>query len=233
MQRRRAVHAAGLGVVAALALSGCGSAPDDAGQAWQQARTQLDQARSVRLTTATTDGSQGPHVVTWDVAGALDGSNETGEAAMEVGEDSWMQVHTRSVDGTSYARVDTRGEDVPAQVAQGYVTDGWRKTQAQPAGQIRATLDAIGLPAADALQGADVQPEEVEYSGGTAHRYVVPPEVADAARGDKSFSLRAFTVDEDGDLVGLRVEDDSVVQEFQLSEWDEIEPAQAPEEVQQ
>ncbi|MGC5049588.1 Tat (twin-arginine translocation) pathway signal sequence [Micrococcus porci] len=232
MQRRRAVHAAGLGVVAALTLAGCGTDQQDAGEAWQHARAQIDGAESVRMTMASVNDSQGPSVVAWDVAGPLEGADGTTTGRMQVGRDSWMTVRSVSADGKTWARVDTEGQDVPEQIASMYRTDGWRETQQSGQNALRATLDAVGLPAADALDGVDVQPEKVDWSGGTAYRYAMPGDVASAARGDSQFSVRGFTVDEDGDLVGLRVEDGGVIQEFALSDWNEIEPAEAPEEAQ-
>ena len=235
MQRRRAVHAAGLGALGALALAGCASQPPAAGEAWEQARAQIDGAESVRMSFVSTDGSQTPRVITWDLAGPLEGTDGTTEASMLVGEDSWMTVDTRTVDGRSYARITTQGQDVPAQVAAQYHTEGWRETAPPSQGSpIGGTLDAVALPAADALAGADVQPEKVEWSGGTAHRYQVPTQAAEAARqeGD-TFTVRAFTVDEDGSLVGLRVEDGTQIQELTLTDWNQIDPAEVPEEVEQ
>ena len=85
MQRRRAVRAAGLGVVGALALAGCASEPQSAGEAWHQARTQLDEAETVRLETAYTTGRQGPQSVRWDIAGRLDGGDAESKGVMQVG----------------------------------------------------------------------------------------------------------------------------------------------------
>lgn len=235
MQRRRAVHAAGLGAIGALVLAGCASQPPAAGEAWERARAQIDGAESVRMSFVSTDGSQSPRVITWDLAGPLEGTDGTTEASMQVGEDSWMTVETRTVEGKSYARIATEGRDVPAQVAAQYHTDGWRETPSQSQDNpIGGTLETVALPAADALAGADVQPEEVEWSGGTAHRYQVPAQAAEAARqeGD-TFTVRAFTVDDDGSLVGLRVEDGTQVQELTLTDWNQIDPADVPEEVEQ
>ena len=116
MQRRRAVRAVGLGVAGVLALAGCAAEPQSAGEAWQQARTQLDEAQTVRLE--------------------------------------------------------------------------------------------------------------------TAHRYAVPQEVADAAMGEGDLTrLHSFTVDEDGGLLALTVDDGRALRQYALSDWNEIDPAEAPEEV--
>lgn len=233
MQSKRAVRAAGLGVVGALALAGCASSqPDAVGQAWQQARTQLDEAGSLRLTTAYTQGQGDPAVVTWDIAGQRHGQNGTTVGTLGVGEDSRVVVETRVVDGQGYVKVDLEGEDVPADVRAAYPDSSWTRADDAVAGVLDQQLDRIGLPAADALADADVQPEEVQWSGGTAHRYAVPAEVADAAvTGGADERLVSFTVDDDGTLVGLRVETDAAEQEYTLSDWDEIEPAVVPEEV--
>lgn len=239
MHRRRAVHAAGLGLIGALALAGCASDPQPAGEAWKQARTQLDEAESVRLSTAYTTGRQGPSVVTWDIAGALDGGNATSTATMGVGEDSRMVVDTRTVGEDVYARVSTEGEDVPAQVRAAYGDDGWKRLPADQAqaqaNPLRTELDRIALPAADALEGADVEPEEVELQDGHAQRYAVPADVAggaQAAAGEgEPVRVRSFTVDEDGSLVGLQVEAANALQQYELSDWNAIDPAEVPEEV--
>ena len=90
----------------------------------------------------------------------------------------------------------------------------------------------MGLPAADALDGAEVRAEEVDWDGGTAYRYAVPEEVADAAmvEGDAT-RVHSFTVDDDGELVALTVDDGRATQQYALSDWNQIEPAEAPEEV--
>ncbi|MDK7236516.1 hypothetical protein QP448_13385, partial [Staphylococcus haemolyticus] len=76
----------------------------------------------------------------------------------------------------------------------------WRRV---PAGEgqeppLKALLDQVGFPAADALDGAEVRAEEVDWDDGTAYRYAVPEEVADAAmvEGDAT-RVHSFTVDDD------------------------------------
>ena len=138
MQRRRSVHAAGLGLIGALALTGCASGPQPAGEAWKQARTQLDEADSLRLTTASTTGEQGPAVVAWDIAGDLDSGDGTTVGTMGVGEDSRLKVETRRVDGKSYARMSTEGPRVPEQLAAQYGDGQWREVPAEQAQDIRA-----------------------------------------------------------------------------------------------
>ena len=88
MHRRRAVHAAGLGALGALVLAGCASQPPAAGEAWERARAQIDDAESVRMSFVSTDGSQSPRVITWDLSGPLEGTDGTTEASMLVGEDA-------------------------------------------------------------------------------------------------------------------------------------------------
>ncbi|MBZ9934633.1 hypothetical protein LB570_31735, partial [Mesorhizobium sp. BR1-1-5] len=41
----------------------------------------------------------------------------------------------------------------------------------------------------------------------------------------------SFTVDDDGELVALTVDDGRATQQYALSDWNQIEPAEAPEEV--
>ena len=90
----------------------------------------------------------------------------------------------------------------------------------------------MGFPAADALDGAEVRAEEVDWDGGTAYRYAVPEEVADAAMADGDATrVHSFTVDDDGELVALTVDDGRATQQYALSDWNQIEPAEAPEEV--
>ena len=236
MQRRRAVHAAGLGLIGALALTGCASDPQPAGEAWKQARTQLDEADSLRLTTASTTGEQGPAVVAWDIAGDLDSGDGTTVGTMGVGEDSRLKVETRRVDGKSYARMSTEGPRVPEQLAAQYGDGQWREVPAEQAqdNPLRAELDRLALPDADALSGADAEPQEVDWAEGHALRYEVPADVArGAVQEGKAAWLRSFTVDEKGSLVGLQVETDTAVHQYALSDWNSIKPAEAPEEVAQ
>ena len=77
-----------------------------------------------------------------------------------------------------------------------------------------------------------VRAEEVGWAGETAHRYAVPQEVAADAMGQgDSTLLHSFTVDDDGELVALTVDDGRATQQYALSDWNQIEPAEAPEEV--
>lgn len=236
MQRRRSVHAAGLGLIGALVLSGCASDPQPAGEAWKQARTQLDEASSLRLTNASTTGQQGPAVVAWDIAGNLASGDGTTVGTMGVGEDSRLKVETRRAGGTSYGRTSTEGSHVPDQLAAQYGEGQWRLLPAEQAqdNALRAELDRLALPSADALSGVDVEPQEVDLAEGHGLRYPVPADVARAAVQDgKAARLRSFTVDEKGTLIGLQVETDTAVHQYELSDWNSIEPAEAPEEVAQ
>ena len=234
MQRRRAVRAAGLGVVGALALAGCASEPQSAGEAWHQARTQLDEAETVRLETAYTTGRQGPHSVRWDIAGRLDGGDAESKGVMQVGRDSHITMESRQVGEDVFVRVDVDGSDVPDDVQVMYSDPQWRRV---PAGEgqeppLKALLDQVGFPAADALDGAQVRAEEVDWDGGTAYRYAVPEKVADTAMAEGDATrVHSFTVDDDGELVALTVDDGRATQQYALSDWNQIEPAEAPEEV--
>lgn len=234
MQRRRAVRAVGLGVAGALALAGCASEPPSAGQAWNQARTQLDEAETVRLETAYTTGRQGPDTVRWDLSGRLDGGDGRSVGVMQVGQDSHMTMETRRVGEDSFVRVSLDGADIPDSAQQMYADERWQKV---PAGQaqeqpLKELLEQVGLPGADALEGAQVRPEEVEWPGVSAHRYAVPQEVAEAAMGEGDVTrLHSFTVDDDGGLLAVTVDDGRATQQYVLSDWNEIEPAQVPEEV--
>ena len=79
---------------------------------------------------------------------------------------------------------------------------------------------------------AEVRAEEVDWDGGTAYRYAVPEEVADAAMAEGDATrVHSFTVDDDGELVALTVDDGRATQQYALSDWNQIEPAEAPEEV--
>ena len=42
---------------------------------------------------------------------------------------------------------------------------------------------------------------------------------------------RVIAVDDDGELVALTVDDGRATQQYALSDWNQIEPAEAPEEV--
>lgn len=234
MQRRRAVRAVGLGVAGVLALAGCAAEPQSAGEAWQQARTQLDEAQTVRLETVHTTGRQGPNTVRWDIAGRLDGSNGAAKGVIQAGHESHMTMETRTVGEDSYVRVSIDGADFADDVQLAYADPQWRRT---PAGQeqerpLKELLEQIGLPSADALEGAEVRAEEVGWAGETAHRYAVPQEVAVAAMGQgDSTLLHSFTVDDDGGLLALTVDDGRSLRQYALSDWNEIDPAEAPEEV--
>lgn len=234
MQRRRAVRAVGLGVAGVLALAGCAAEPQSAGQAWHQARTQLDEAETVRLETAHTTGRQGPDTVRWDMAGRLDGGDGVSVGVIQVGQDSHMTMETRHVGEDSYVRVSVDGPDVADQVRLMYADPEWHRAPAdQPQEQpLAELLDQVGLPAADALEGAEVRAEEVGWAGDTAHRYAVPQDVAEAAMGEGDATrLHSFTVDDDGGLLALTVDDGRAVRQYALSDWNEIDPAEAPEEV--
>lgn len=50
------------------------------------------------------------------------------------------------------------------------------------------------------------------------------------AEGDAT-RVHSFTVDDDGELVALTVDDGRATQQYALSDWNQIEPAEAPEEV--
>ncbi|MCV7665874.1 Tat (twin-arginine translocation) pathway signal sequence [Micrococcus luteus] len=234
MQRRRAVRAAGLGVVGALALAGCASEPQSVGEAWHQARTQLDEAETVRLETAYTTGRQGPQSVRWDIAGRLDGGDAESKGVMQVGRDSHITMESRQVGEDVFVRVDVDGSDVPDDVQMMYSDPQWRRVSAGEGQEppLKSLLDQVGLPAADALDGAQVRAEEVDWDGGTAYRYAVPEEVADAAMAEGDATrVHSFTVDDDGELVALTVDDGRATQQYALSDWNQIEPAEAPEEV--
>lgn len=150
MQRRRAVRAAGLGVVGALALAGCASEPQSAGEAWHQARTQLDEAETVRLETAYTTGRQGPQSVRWDIAGRLDGGDAESKGVMQVGRDSHITMESRQVGEDVFVRVDVDGSDVPDDVQMMYSDPQWRRVSAGEGQEppLKSLLDQVGFPAA-------------------------------------------------------------------------------------
>ncbi len=131
-------------------------------------------------------------------------------------------------------RVSIDGADFADDVQLAYADPQWHRT---PAGQeqerpLKELLEQIGLPSADALEGAEVRAEEVGWAGETAHRYAVPQEVAAAAMGQgDSTLLHSFTVDDDGGLLALTVDDGRSLRQYALSDWNEIDPAEAPEEV--
>lgn len=233
MQRRRAVRAAGLGVAGALALAGCASEPPSVGEAWHQARTQLDEAETVRIEAASIAGNDNNGAIRWNSAGRLDGGDGVSTVRMRVGQDSHVTLETRRVGGDVYTRLSSDGDDVPEPMQQTSAEGRWEKSSADQAQDqtVSSLLEMIPLPAADALDDADVEPERIDWRGDTAHRYTVPEGVAQSTGGGRDgATLRAFIVDEDGNLAALTVDDGRSDQQFVFSDWNAIDPAQAPEE---
>ena len=116
---RRGLSLAAVGA-AALLLTGCASG-DDAPGAWDRARTQLEEADSVRMVTelrseAPSNGRAVPDSV--DISGPVDGSSMR---YVSVYKDDGLitRDESRIVDGTAYSRftverVGASGEDHPA-----------------------------------------------------------------------------------------------------------------------
>lgn len=131
---RRGLSLAAVGA-AALLLTGCASG-DDAPGAWNRARTQLEEADSVRMVTelrseAPSNGRAVPDSV--DISGPVDGSSMR---YVSVYQDDGLitRDESRIVDGTAYSRFTVEragasGEDRPAYVERWTAT----RTRAIPA----------------------------------------------------------------------------------------------------
>lgn len=229
---RRGLPLAAVGAAAALLLTGCGASGDEAPGAWDRARTQLEEADSVRLVTelrseAPQGGRRAPDAV--DVSGPVDGSAVRYITAYE---DAGLVTRdeTRIVEGTAYSRftVERRGaggEDRPAYVE--------RWTQAPHTGDPRATgMGAMvssllgSLPESGGLDGVGAEADGIRRSGQDAVRYVLDEPVAGAEEG---VTMTGFTVSaRDGRLLTVETESAGTRAVVTVSEMGEVAPLQAP-----
>lgn len=227
---RRGLSLAAVGA-AALLLTGCASG-DDAPGAWNRARTQLEEADSVRMVTelrseAPRNGRLAPDSV--DISGPVDGSSMR---YVSVYKDGGLitRDESRIVDGSAYSRftverADAGGEDRPAYVE--------RWTSAPFEGDPRATgMGAMvssllgSLPESDGLDGVEADAHGIRRSGQDATRYVLDEPAPGPQEG---VELTAFTVSkEDGRLLTVETESAGTKAVVTVSEMGEVDPVHAP-----
>lgn len=233
----RRLGLAGLAATAALALSACagGGGAESAGEAWNGARTQFEQAESFRMTAdlpkdALQDGA---------TSGTLEAAGMTGEPNGQLtmhmkADQGELTMEMREVGEKGYVRMDLSGQDLDqnAKAMMG-LGDKWieqdiPQDQSGMIGSLRESLLAK-VPAAGALDGVDEQPQEVDHDGQKAYRYEIPADIAEAAaqkaKGDTGASdakdqgeaalseldmsrLHAFVVDADGRLLAFELQGD-------------------------
>lgn len=227
---RRGLSLAAVGA-AALLLTGCASG-DDAPGAWDRARTQLEEADSVRMVTelrseAPSNGRAVPDSV--DISGPVDGSSMR---YMSVYKDDGLitRDESRIVDGTAYSRFTVEragasGEDRPAYVERWTATPYESDPSATGMGAMVSSL--LGsLPESGGLDDVEADADGIRRSGQDAIRYVLDEPVSGPQEG---VELTAFTVSkEDGRLLTVETESAGTKAVVTLSEMGEVDPVQAP-----
>ena len=227
---RRGLSLAAVGA-AALLLTGCASG-DDAPGAWDRARTQLEEADSVRMVTelrseAPSNGRAVPDSV--DISGPVDGSSMR---YVSVYQDDGLitRDESRIVDGTAYSRftverVGASGEDHPAYVERWTATPYEGDPSATGMGAMVSSL--LGsLPESGGLDDVEADADGIRRSGQDAIRYVLDEPVSGPQEG---VELTAFTVSkEDGRLLTVETESAGTKAVVTLSEMGEVDPVQAP-----
>lgn len=225
-----------LGAGAALALTACGADAGQAPAAWAQARTQLDQATSVRIEAErrgeAVPGAPAPDATV--LAGPVDGSAFEYTGVFRDGEHT-VRDESRTVDGRTYSRRtltergDVAGVGVPVYEERWTATDGGLTAASAIGGVVDALL--ASLPAEDALEGAEVDAAPIRREGQDAVRYVLADPVAGA---DGRMRLQAFTVaEDDGELLTVetvQTTSDGAASTVTFSDWNAVQPPQAPAE---
>ncbi|MCG7422838.1 hypothetical protein MHY29_08420 [Micrococcus sp. ACRRV] len=228
--RRRALSLAALGAAAALSLSACGASGEDASAAWDAARTQLQDASSVRLTTeARNDSGAAPGTPDGvEIAGDVHSSDLSYTGVFRT--DGYItRDESRTVGGQRYERFTLEqsggvsGEGRPA------FAEKWKKAEPLPGdASMRSILDGVltAVPQAGALQGADVRATDIRRQGRDATRYVLDTPVKG---GTTDSSLTAFTVaDDDGTLLTVETTGPGTRGTVTFSDWNAVEPVTAP-----
>ncbi|MGW5854147.1 MULTISPECIES: hypothetical protein [Micrococcus] len=232
---RRALPLAVLGTGAALLLSGCGADGGDAPEAWAKARTQLEQADSVRMVTELRSGAQTSAGAT--VPDSTDISGPTsGEAFRYVSEFRdgayTTRDESRTVDGRTYSRFTLEERGGVAGEDPEYA-EKWTAAKAtgDPSAQgMGAMVDSLlaALPAGDGLDGKEADADTLRRSGQDAVRYVLDVPASGEGGG---VALRAFTVaQDDGELLTVETESAGTGAVTTFSEWNAVPPIEAPAE---
>lgn len=231
---RRALSLAGLGAAAALVLTGCGVDEGAAPDAWKQARAQLEQAQSVRMVTEVRSDdvpqSGAPIPDATEIAGPVDGAWFSYAGVYEDGAYT-TRDESRLVDGKTFSRyvLDER-EGVAGDEPE--YAQKWTESQT-PVDPATAGMGAMvksllsSLPAADGLQGQDVEADGLRRSGHDAVRYTLAAPVAGAE--DSSVAMTAFTVARStGELLTVETQSGGVPAVITFSEWNAVPPVEAP-----
>ena len=219
---RRPVRLIGLASAAAagaLLLSACGSQEPTVGEAWSQARTQLQEAESFRLSVDQSSGS-GSDEATGEVHISGFTTEPNAELTMEMADDdTGMSVAMREVGEKGYVKmnVDSTEMDEEDKALLGF-SDKWREQEIpeDERGMMKSLRDHMleDLPAADALEDSEAERQEVDHDGVKAYRYEVPAEVAEAAADSEDEEQEA---DQDSaDAPGTAA--DSALSEVDLSQ---------------
>ncbi len=231
----RVIGLASMAAAGALVLSACGGDPT-AGEAWNDARSQLAEAESFRLSTEmpeeASQGEGAPTSGNFDLSGLTTEPNA--EMTMEMtGGEMDVTMAVREVGEKGYIRMDVSGEEMDEEAkAMLGLGDKWieQDIPEEERGMMKSVRDDLveSLPEEGALEDADSERQEVDRDGGTAYRYEIPEEVTQAdeeqdedtdtegggtdnpgsAINDLDMSeLQAFLVDGDGHLVALELKD--------------------------
>lgn len=232
----RVIGLASMATAGALMLSACGGDPT-AGEAWNDARSQLAEAESFRLSTdmpeSASRGEGAPTAGSFDLSGLTTEPNA--EMTMEMtGGQMDMTMAVREVGEKGYIKMDVSGEEMDEQAKSMLgLGDKWieQDIPEDERGMMKSVRDDLveSLPEEGALDDADSERQEVDRDGGKAYRYEIPAEVSQAAAdakdedaegGDSEAAaagsaineldmseLQAFLVDGDGSLVGLELKD--------------------------
>lgn len=223
----RVIGLASMAAAGALVLSACGG-DVPAGEAWNEARTQLQEAESFRITSTMSeqggdadqgedkggDADQGkqPTSGTFDLSGFTTEPNA--EMTMEMtGGDMDMTMAVREVGEKGYIKMDVTGEEMDEQTKSMLgLGDKWieQDIPEDERGMMKSVRDDLmdGLPAEGALDDADSERQEVDRDGQKAYRYEVPADVAKSAEDNSE-----DTKDEDGEGAA-----DSALNEVDMSE---------------
>lgn len=247
----RVIGLASMAAAGALVLSACGG-DVPAGEAWNEARTQLQDAESFRITsTMSEQGDDGgdkdkdkdaetgqqPTSGTFDLSGFTTEPNA--EMTMEMtGGEMDMTMAVREVGEKGYIRMDVAGEEMDEQTKSMLgLGDKWieQDIPEDERGMMKSVRDDLmdGLPAEGALDDADAERQEVDRDGQKAYRYEVPEDVAKSAdeksddqkkdSGDDGAAGSALNEVDMSDLQAFLVDEDGRLVALELKDSDSDE----------